>query len=359
MSRSGSDSDSDSTMDESLIPSREECQNRISKFVTVTGCDEAEAQMRLQKAKWDLQAAIDKHFGGGEAVSGGQQEGKEDLSGVSSSAAASPIVTTCAPTEFTFLTWNIDGLDEKNLGGRIGHIAEQIEAAKVSVVCLQEVVPQTLKFIREKMTNYQVITQSSADDGGSGRDFYFTVTLLRRFNVYLDSFATEMFPGSLMGRGLQVVECHIGKAKLCILNTHLESTKDYAEERIRELRTCFKTSLDQPEDTTVIFAGDLNVRDKEIGSLGGVPAGMDDLWVRSGSRKECQYTWDMTRNTNKEFPGRFKPRCRFDRVYLRDSAPRRAKPEHFGLFGIEKVRGTQSFPSDHWGLLTAFTVKSD
>lgn len=59
-------------------------------------------------------------------------------------------------------------------------------------------------------------------------------------------------------------------------------------------------SLEYSEDATVIFAGDLNLRDKELDSIGGIPAGMEDVWISSGSRKECQYTWDMTRNSNLE-----------------------------------------------------------
>ena len=59
-----------------------------------------------------------------------------------------------------------------------------------------------------------------------------------------------------------------------------------------------------------------------------------------------------------QMPGRFKPRCRFDRVYLRDSHPKRVTEEHFGLFGLEKIRQGQRFPSDHWGILVAFTLKS-
>ncbi len=58
-----SDSDSDVSLDEADIPSAAVCQERIDKFVSVTGTDEALAQMRLQKAKWNLEVAIEKHFG--------------------------------------------------------------------------------------------------------------------------------------------------------------------------------------------------------------------------------------------------------------------------------------------------------
>jgi len=90
---------------------------------------------------------------------------------------------------------------------------------------------------------------------------------------------------------------------------------------------------------------------------GGIPPGIEDLWISCGSRKECQYTWDTLRNCNKEIPGKFKPRLRFDRAYIRHSHPKRAAPVHFGLVGIEKVTNTQCFPSDHWGLHIYFNIE--
>jgi tyrosyl-DNA phosphodiesterase 2 len=90
---------------------------------------------------------------------------------------------------------------------------------------------------------------------------------------------------------------------------------------------------------------------------GGIAPGIEDLWISCGSRKECQYTWDMVRNCNKELPGRFRPRCRFDRAYIRHSHPKRVVPVHFGLVGIEKVTSTQCFPSDHWGLHIHFKIE--
>ena len=82
------------------------------------------------------------------------------------------------------------------------------------------------------------------------------------------------------------------------------------------------------------------------------------MWEACGSRKECQYTWDTTRNTNKELPGKFKPRCRFDRVFLRPATTTYAMPKFFGLIGLQKIAGYQCFPSDHWGLLVDFDAKS-
>ena len=54
------------------------------------------------------------------------------------------------------------------------------------------------------------------------------------------------------------------KVDICVLNTHLESTVEYAKQRIEQLRKCFKEITDQEKNTLVIFGGDLNLRDKEV-----------------------------------------------------------------------------------------------
>lgn len=52
--------------------------------------------------------------------------------------------------------------------------------------------------------------------------------------------------------------------KLQLVNTHLESTKDHSAERIKQLKDSFKIVQDFPEDYTVLLAGDMNLRDKEV-----------------------------------------------------------------------------------------------
>ncbi|CAF4647909.1 unnamed protein product, partial [Rotaria magnacalcarata] len=32
--------------------------------------------------------------------------------------------------------------------------------------------------------------------------------------------------------------------------------------------------------------------------VGNTPTRIGDLWIETGKRKECAYTWDMNRNTN-------------------------------------------------------------
>ena len=49
---------------------------------------------------------------------------------------------------------------------------------------------------------------------------------------------------------------------------------------------------------------------------------------------------------------------RFDRILMKESAKKNIIPKSFNLIGIEKVPGTQTYPSDHWGILAAFDLIS-
>ena len=50
---------------------------------------------------------------------------------------------------------------------------------------------------------------------------------------------------------------------------------------------------------------------------------------------------------------------RFDRIYIRPSEKAELKADHFGLVGLQKVEGTQSFPSDHWGILLRLVLSQE
>ena len=84
------------------------------------------------------------------------------------------------------------------------------------------------------------------------------------------------------------------------------------------------------------------------------------MWQTTGSKEEAQFTWDMSRNTNLEWPWPNKPRCRFDRIYIRHSKPKSVIiPTYFELIGLEKISSCGLFPSDHWGIMTHFDKRKD
>ena len=154
-----------------------------------------------------------------------------------------------------------------------------------------------------------------------------------------------------------VVKAHIGKAKLVLMNTHLESTLDEAAERMKQLKFCFRYMLRKElSEASTIFGGDLNLRDSDLIKIGGFPSEIRDLWVATGCKQDFKYTWDLMQNTNLTFPSSHPPRFRFDRLYFRASSLTRMKPFAFNFAGTEKVAGTQSFPSDHWGISLKFLI---
>lgn len=112
---------------------------------------------------------------------------------------------------------------------------------------------------------------------------YFSVTLLSVFTMYYDSHDVIEFPNSTMGRNLIKVnvrshcksstihwdfvihlQAHMGDLKLCLLNSHLESTAEHSAERMNQLKVCFKEMNETERNVNVIFGGDLNMRDKEV-----------------------------------------------------------------------------------------------
>ena len=91
--------------------------------------------------------------------------------------------------------------------------------------------------------------------------------------------------------------------------------------------------------------------------MGGLPAGVSDVWERLGKQEHCRYTWDTRANSNKSVP--YVSRCRFDRVYLRPamegSRTPLLAPDHMDLLGQEKL-DCGRYTSDHWGIYCSFTV---
>ena len=96
----------------------------------------------------------------------------------------------------------------------------------------------------------------------------------------------------------------------------------------------------------------------QLQCIGGPPKGVVDVWEASGQRPEAAYTWDLTRNDNLKFGGSFKPRFRFDRLYMRHSQSPTIDPVYTELIGLERIKNCGRFPSDHWGILTHYNILS-
>lgn len=219
---------------------------------------------------------------------------------------------------------------------------------------LQEVVPQSESILRNQLKEYTIFS------GRMWNGFpaqYYTMTLIRKEAAAVISNRVVDFESSVMTRNVIVTKVNCNGIILNLLNTHLESTKDFASHRMRQLLRMRDLVKEMPPTEPVILAGDLNMRDKELAESGGLPEGWIDVWEATGKRPECRYTWDTMRNDNLDTNfGKFKPRCRFDRVLVRDSKPSKLIPKTFSLIGLERLKPHVCFPSDHWGILTVFNT---
>lgn len=353
------------------FPPVEVCAERCRKFAEVTDTNEALAQFYLQDRNWNLERSIQEYYEDLAERNRGEPPPKIKSAGETSTATGSEVVRLSSSDDdesyeqavdqkneelsddlMKVISWNIDGLDPKNVELRTNNVCSIIKRAQADIAMLQEVTPVTLNLIQQNLESDYHILHSGLSD-------YFTAILVHKKRIKLGNSRVFEFSSSSMGRKLQVVEVSFKKRhSLFILNTHLESTAEFSDVRKEQLRKCFRNINKIPTDTAVLFAGDLNLRDKELDEIGGIPPGIVDVWAEQGSRPEARYTWDMTRNDNLLWNGSFRPKCRFDRMYYRKSASQETqlRPAYFGLIGIERLLPHRCFPSDHWGLYAHFRL---
>ncbi|KAF4792327.1 Tyrosyl-DNA phosphodiesterase 2 [Turdus rufiventris] len=249
-------------------------------------------------------------------------------------------------SNFSLITWNIDGLDLGNLKDRARGVCTYLALYSPDVVFLQEVIPPYLLLLQMKAGNYTIIPGNI--------DEYFTVIMLKKSRVKLLKHEIIPFPTTAMKRNLLVVHVSISGIELCLMTSHLESTKNHAKERIKQLQIVLNEMQKESETTTVIFGGDTNLRDSEVTKLGNLPDNIKDIWEFLDKPQHCRYTWDTQSNTN--LNAAYKCKMRFDRVYFRPALEGgHFIPRSMDLIGLEKLECGR-FPSDHWGILCNFDV---
>lgn len=255
-----------------------------------------------------------------------------------------------SPAKLSIISWNLDGLDEHNLVERTTAVVSLLLKRNYTVIMLQELIAPTYQYIVAQLkSKYFPVAGNGPQQG------YFTATFLRTNCANYVDHQIVKFPGTAMDRNLLITRCQVDQTKFVICNTHLESTAAFASERVNQLKICFERCVSFPPEWNVIFGGDLNARDSEL--QGRVPVNMCDVWMKCGANEYAKHTWDLKLNTNKQMPSKVQPRCRFDRLFFRESIPASVTPEFFGLTGLDVVNGTDSFPSDHWAIVAFFQMK--
>lgn len=226
-----------------------------------------------------------------------------------------------------------------------------VSSLDADVVFLQEVIPDIVELVKGSLPQYTCL---QGDTQG-----YFVVTLLRKQSVQYLSHAVRPFSSTKMERHLLSVEVLCNSYPVVLMNTHLESMAYSSQVRTVQLKKCFRDCVKASPEKTIIFGGDLNLRDSEVLSSGGLPQGIQDIWEVCGCDSDLCYTWDTEKNDNLQFkaPAGPKPKFRFDRVYVRHSQPPRLTTASFALIGQKRIQPEGCFPSDHWGLECLFECR--
>ena len=149
-----------------------------------TKCEKLEAERTAEKEDGSAEAG---------PRSGGQ-DGYVDVE----AALQSGVLTTAAPAQLTLVTWNIDGLDQRNLKRRTRAVIETLTSVGADIVFLQEVIPETFSYLESKLTGYECIAAKQEN--------YFVATLVRRGRVYVDKHKVIDFPTTRMYRHVLAVQ---------------------------------------------------------------------------------------------------------------------------------------------------------
>ncbi|XP_006051259.2 tyrosyl-DNA phosphodiesterase 2 isoform X2 [Bubalus bubalis] len=267
------------------------------EFASVASCDAAVAQCYLAENDWEMERALNSYFE--------------------------------------------PAMEESASESRPESLSEPGSWYSPDVIFLQEVIPPYYAYLKKKASSYKIIT--GREEG------YFTAIMLKKSRVKFKSQEIIPFPNTQMMRNLLCVHVSVSGNELCLMTSHLESTRGHAKERMNQLKMVLEKMQEAPGSTTVIFAGDTNLRDQEVTKCGGLPNNILDVWEFLGKPKHCQYTWDTQMNSNLGIAANCK--LRFDRIFFRAAAEGgHIVPQSLDLLGLEKL-DCGRFPSDHWGLL--------
>ena len=88
---------------------------------------------------------------------------------------------------------------------------------------------------------------------------YFTAIMLKKSRVKF-KIQDIPFPNTKMMKKVLCVYATVSGNELCLMTSHVESTKEHAKEQMNQLKMILKKIQEAPESAIVIFAGDTNLR---------------------------------------------------------------------------------------------------
>lgn len=234
-------------------------------------------------------------------------------------------------------SWNLNGLDTTDLDVRteaalfrmlLGGPPEEVLLAGTpppppDVLLLQEVVERSFRahlLPHLRASGYVVVPEAVPNRS------YFEIIAVHGSHTVVDTHLVR-FDATIYDRWLTGVTIDGG---VQIFTGHMDSLADGSASRVRQLHQICEALGSGP----ALFAGDTNLRDSEVGDLGGIT----DAWEAVGRPNAHRWTWKGRR-----------AKARYDRAYVAGMGIR-----GFKTFGGEPI-GTGAPASDHLGIEVVVT----
>ncbi|ELK05803.1 TRAF and TNF receptor-associated protein [Pteropus alecto] len=175
------------------------------EFSSVASCSVSVARRCLAENDWEMERALNAYFEpqveegalkrrpetASEPGNCVDLTNEETTDSVSSKTSTSENLQQEDGSVFSFITWNIDGLDPNNLQERIRGVCSCLALYSPDVIFLQEVIPPYYSYLKKKASSYEIITDSQYPTelskayteppfymGDGGGDWYFHETEL-------------------------------------------------------------------------------------------------------------------------------------------------------------------------------------
>ncbi|XP_023380211.1 tyrosyl-DNA phosphodiesterase 2 isoform X2 [Pteropus vampyrus] len=185
------------------------------EFSSVASCSVSVARRCLAENDWEMERALNAYFEpqveegalkrrpetASEPGNCVDLTNEETTDSVSSKTSTSENLQQEDGSVFSFITWNIDGLDPNNLQERIRGVCSCLALYSPDVIFLQEVIPPYYSYLKKKASSYEIIT--GHEEG------YFTAIMLKKLRVKFKSQEIIPFPNTKMMRNLLCV--HVTK----------------------------------------------------------------------------------------------------------------------------------------------------
>jgi len=241
------------------------------------------------------------------------------------------------PTDIRVLTWNV-WFGGYMFEARQAALCAELGRRRPDVIALQEVTQGLLEALRAApwvRDEYQV-SESAV--------WSYDVVLLSRLPIR--RMARLDLPTE-MGRRLIVAELASG---LAVATVHLESTREEAKARARQLGIIQPALAGRYDD--VVLVGDMNFEPGDPLENAALDPTFVDVWptLRPG---EPGYTVDTDLNTMRLHDRRRPAHKRIDRMFARS---RRWRARSIELVGTRPIDSAGTFASDHFGLETSFAI---